>query len=91
MLLLICYALNKKFNKGGQVTCVNLVMASLATLNGIASIIRMNAFYTSRSDDAISDQTFIVAYCVENMAQFGAQWLFSIKYLEVARDLKFLL
>ena len=88
--VLIFYLIHKIKMESVEIGWITVLMAFLAALNGIFSIIRVQAVFPIFNDN-INNQTFMIAYCIEYIGQFGALWFFAIKYFEAARDLQLML
>ena len=84
------YLIFKLYKGQGEIGILALTMSLLAVLNGISAIVRVTSAFPIFTND-VRGHSLIIAYCLEYLGEFGAQWLFTIKYYEAAEDLKLML
>ena len=68
MMTLCVYILCNMLHKGRKISWITVGIALLAIVNGIASIIKVQALFPIHADSDLESYTFIIPYSIENMA-----------------------
>ena len=86
---LIAVLLWNRYHGTSHIGKLPIVIAIFAVLNGVFAIIRIAAIFPHASQENFT--VFDVFTSLENLAFFGCNWFFCIKYYETASDLEHML
>ena len=84
------YFIGQRCRGSKDVDGLTIGISSLIVIQGVANIVQVQAALPIVDKD-FHEQTFLAAYFVNYLCQFGAQWYFTIKYYEAAKEFELML